>query len=538
MADKLKEIPAKILEWWNKFTTRQKSIIVGAAAVVIFAFAIIMYVMSKPQYVRLITCETTSQASEIIDTLDSAGIAHKESNDGLKIDVESSQQSAANLALGSAGYVPDALDLNDYLGGSMSTTATDKERLYNSYLEKYITQTIEAQSAVKSAKVHLSFPKDNGTLAAQKEEASAFIQLELDGTFTSANAAALAKCVATWLRNDTTANITIMDTDSNLLFAGGDDYSTAGIANSMQELQNQAESMIANQVKKVLLGTKQYNDAAVTSHLSMDFSDYKETVKEYYANSGRDEGMLSHEETYESENTNDGGGVPGTTSNGESGKATYVSPDSSNSSSSTSETSRDYLPNESIKDTVTPAGGINYTNSSISIAAITYKEIHYEDVKRQGLLDGTTWDEYKSQNSADTKMTVDQDMYSLVANATGINESNITIIAYESPIFYDKESSPVTAQNVLSVLMLLLILGLLAFVILHSMRTRQAVQQEEEVSVENMLQSTPEAELEDIDVESKSETRKMIEKFVDENPESAAALLRNWLNEDWNWETE
>ena len=380
MADKLKEIPAKILEWWNKFTTRQKSIIVGAAAVVIFAFAIIMYVMSKPQYVRLITCETTSQASEIIDTLDSAGIAHKESNDGLKIDVESSQQSAANLALGSAGYVPDALDLNDYLGGSMSTTATDKERLYNSYLEKYITQTIEAQSAVKSAKVHLSFPKDNGTLAAQKEEASAFIQLELDGTFTSANAAALAKCVATWLRNDTTANITIMDTDSNLLFAGGDDYSTAGIANSMQELQNQAESMIANQVKKVLLGTKQYNDAAVTSHLSMDFSDYKETVKEYYANSGRDEGMLSHEETYESENTNDGGGVPGTTSNGESGNTTYVSPDSSNSSSSTSETSRDYLPNESIKDTVTPAGGINYTNSSISIAAITYKEIHYEDV--------------------------------------------------------------------------------------------------------------------------------------------------------------
>jgi len=220
MADKLKEIPAKILEWWNKFTTRQKSIIIGAAAVVIFAFAIIMYVMSKPQYVRLVTCETTAQASEIIDTLDSAGIAHRESNDGLKIDVESSKQSAANLALGSAGYVPDALNLNDYLGNSMSTTATDKERLYNSYLEQYITQTIEAQSAVKSAKVHLSFPKDNGTLAAQNEEASAFIQLELDGTFTSANAAALAKCVATWLRNDTTANITIMDTDSNLLFAG------------------------------------------------------------------------------------------------------------------------------------------------------------------------------------------------------------------------------------------------------------------------------------------------------------------------------
>ena len=84
MADKLKEIPAKILEWWNKFTTRQKSIIIGAAAVVIFAFAIIMYVMSKPQYVRLVTCETTAQASEIIDTLDSAGILHVGSGKNLE----------------------------------------------------------------------------------------------------------------------------------------------------------------------------------------------------------------------------------------------------------------------------------------------------------------------------------------------------------------------------------------------------------------------------------------------------------------------
>ena len=32
----------------------------------------------------------------------------------------------------------------------------------------------------------------------------------------------------------------------------------------------------------------------------------------------------------------------------------------------------------------------------------------------------------------------------------------------------------------------------------------------------------------------KSETRLMIEKFVDENPEAVASLLRNWLNEEWN----
>lgn len=39
--------------------------------------------------------------------------------------------------------------------------------------------------------------------------------------------------------------------------------------------------------------------------------------------------------------------------------------------------------------------------------------------------------------------------------------------------------------------------------------------------------------LEDIGYNEKTETRLLIEKFVDENPEAAAQLLRNWLNEDW-----
>ena len=52
--------------------------------------------------------------------------------------------------------------------------------------------------------------------------------------------------------------------------------------------------------------------------------------------------------------------------------------------------------------------------------------------------------------------------------------------------------------------------------------------------VEQLLATTKENQsLDDIEFSDKSETRKMIEKFVDENPEAAANLLRNWLNEDW-----
>ena len=57
----------------------------------------------------------------------------------------------------------------------------------------------------------------------------------------------------------------------------------------------------------------------------------------------------------------------------------------------------------------------------------------------------------------------------------------------------------------------------------------------EELSVDSLLEQTAEHHepLEDIGYNEKTETRLLIEKFVDENPEAAAQLLRNWLNEDW-----
>ncbi|MGN1147449.1 MAG: flagellar M-ring protein FliF, partial [Lachnospiraceae bacterium] len=222
--------------------------------------------------------------------------------------------------------------------------------------------------------------------------------------------------------------------------------------------------------------------------------------------------------------------IPGTDSNNET---TYQFQDGTDTESSSSQTLIDYLPNELISVENLPPGIINYEDSSLSLTAITYNTIKEEDAKNQGLLDGISWDEYKAANDGYTKLEVDPDFYSVVANATGIPEDSITILAYQVPQFIDKEGMKVNTTDILSVALIVIILALLAFVVIKSMAVKKEVSEEEELSVENLLQSTPEPDVEDIEVETKSETRKMIEKFVDENPEAAANLLRNWLNEDW-----
>ena len=45
MPDRIKKILDKVLAWWNKFTTKQKTIIVGASAAVIFTFAILIWAL-------------------------------------------------------------------------------------------------------------------------------------------------------------------------------------------------------------------------------------------------------------------------------------------------------------------------------------------------------------------------------------------------------------------------------------------------------------------------------------------------------------
>lgn len=268
----------------------------------------------------------------------------------------------------------------------------------------------------------------------------------------------------------------------------------------------------------------------VATFLKFDYSEYEETRHNYMAQDGREEGLIGHQSVEESESTGGTANIPGTDSNDEDD---YMLDLNGATSSSSSATDTDRVLDETIMKILTPAGIIDYDNSSLTVTARSFDVVYEEVIERQGLLDVMTWEEYKANNSASSRMEVDDDFYDAVATATGISRDKITIIAYRENLFFDKEGLNVNWTDILSIVMIVIILALLAFVILRSMVSKKDTDQEEELSVENLLQSTPDSELEDIEVESKSDTRKLIERFVDENPEAVASLLRNWLNEDW-----
>ena len=159
-----------------------------------------------------------------------------------------------------------------------------------------------------------------------------------------------------------------------------------------------------------------------------------------------------------------------------------------------------------------------------------------EDAKERGLLEDMSWEEFKNANREPVPIELDDQIKNVVATGTGIPVNSINLMGYSSYVFYDAEKKESSPFFIVQIILAALIAALLIFIIIRSTRPVAVNETEPELSVEDMLATTKENRtvVEDIDVQEKSEVRIAIEKFVDENPEAVALLLRNWLNEGWN----
>lgn len=533
MPEQVQKIANQILEWWKKFNTKQKALLISIVATIILALVILAVLVSKPTMEVLHQCTTTSEAGEVKDLLDKEGVSYQLSDDGLTFYVDQKDNANASILLGQNGIPSAGFSIDDVFSGGFSSTESDKNKRYKLYLQNRFEEQLETLSNVESASVDIDPPADDGTIIARNQETYAAVVLTLSDEMSDEQAAGLAKYIAAQVGNATTDNIVILDQNSNLLFAGGDSDSNMGAASTQFSLKAKVENQVRSKVKDVLVGSGIYDHAEVSPEIDINFDESSEATHEYYAPDGQTNGMIGKVSEYESESEGGAAAVPGTDSN--SDNTTYMIEDNDYTHSTVSDKTTDYQNNEKITESKSTGGKINYDTSYLSAAVKTYT-VYSEDVLRaSGALDNMTFDEYIAANSTPTRTEVDQEYYTMIANATGIPVDNITIVATDEPVFQYSTGGR-TWSDYLQIILAVLIFLLLGYVVFRSTRKEKVAEVEPELSVESLLESTKENqdELEDIGYAEKSETRLLIEKFVEENPEAAASLLRNWLNEGWD----
>ena len=220
MQERVKELLKKIIDWWKSLTVKQRTMIVCVGSGIILALVVVVTVLSKPQYTLLKECESASEGAQIKEILDGeGGYTYRISDDGLRVEVATSQIGDANLLLAANSIVSDQYSIDKVTEGGLGVTEADKRKRYVKMLQDELEHDfIGMFDAIKEATVILHIPEENGTLIAAEQPSYASIVLTIDGDFTSDNAAFLARAVATALGNDATDSISIMDSTGKMLY--------------------------------------------------------------------------------------------------------------------------------------------------------------------------------------------------------------------------------------------------------------------------------------------------------------------------------
>lgn len=541
MREKVKEIPEKFKVFWDKYTSKQKTIVIAIICVVLIAIGVVAWLASRPTWSKFQVFDSVDDANTMTKALDDQSITWKASSDGKTIYVHQDDMTNALYAMSDNGLTDKGYTWDAAFDNSMSTTESEKDQKRVLALQSEIRQSLIQYKFIDDANVFINVPESTYTVLSSDDAETAKTSITASIELNDKNKDLLddktAETLAYWLANTVgtdVKNVIINDTDGKCIYNGNTSDGLGGVlTGGSTEYCNKLRNTIADNVTTLLIRCG-YDDAQVgTDGIQFDMNKIETLTKEYSVDDGREYGYPTNLYTYSSKGASGNGGTPGTDSN--DSDTDYVN----NSSSGTSNTVdvqklTDLLTNEKVQNIKQETPAIKLADSSLGIVVRKYTVYKEDDLKADGTLDKTTWDQFMSQNNKISTTTVSTDEINLISAATGVSANKITVLAYNVPQFVSSTKSSNGISNYLMIILTVLIIALLIFVILRGASPLAAEDEEPELSVEQLLATTKENQsLDDIEFSDKSETRKMIEKFVDENPEAVAQLLRNWLNDEW-----
>lgn len=537
MPDRIQQIFQRFLDFWNRYNRRQKTIVLSSLAAVILTLVILVAVLSTPKYVDLTNCQNYNEMSQITTILTDNGYKYQTNESTMTILVREKDLLNAKMLLATSKIETTDYTYQEYFSSiGISTTESDKLSMYQEAKKTELKKNLEAFDAVETALVDLYIADTSNSLFQTKEGSSVSVVLSLTREIGDEEAENFAYFIKNSVQNLQLKDITILSSTGESLYAGDSTSSTGSYSalNKQLKYEQQLAGYAANDIKNAILSTGLYNDVKVIVKFDINHEQMERLLTEYSVPEGQEQGFFANSYLEKSTGGSTVGGVPGTDSNEDD--TSYDIQTSNGTTSTYSLEKNEYLVNVMQESTTTTPGDIIEDSSTISVVLTRNVIYNEEDAQALGYLQDMTWDEFKAANAEPVSVEFDDRWREIISNGTGgIPLDNISVVAYEKHFFFDRDRSTRPLSFYLQLVLALAILGLLAFVLLRSSRPIVVEETEPELSVEQMLATTKETQrVEDIDLQEKSEVRKAIEKFVDENPEAVALLLRNWLDDGWD----
>ncbi|MCA9087511.1 MAG: flagellar M-ring protein FliF [Planctomycetaceae bacterium] len=299
----------KLLSIWNGWSFNEKLQFGTAAMVCVLAIGGVVYWSSQPDYVLLADRLGPVVAHEAVSALEAQNISYKLSFSGTSISVPKSDIARGRIALRDVLPTEGAVDE----GGGMSDFWADPasiEARKNRELETRLARSIGQFRSVRSATVHITRPKASPFVrGATPTKASVVLELQSGGVEQSLDVRAVVALVAHSVEELEPENVTIVDTNGQLLSAEGSIEANVG---SQIEFRNRLESGLAAKAQGMLTSLLGPNKAMVRVTADLDFTETERNQVTF----DPDMKVKSSETIRTEQSTNSSGGASGAAGSG------------------------------------------------------------------------------------------------------------------------------------------------------------------------------------------------------------------------------
>ncbi|OSS41621.1 Flagellar M-ring protein FliF [Desulfurella amilsii] len=298
----------EIKSFYSKMSKKQRAVLFSSFAVLILTLALVFIIGSRVNYAVLFSNLGDKDAASITNYLDQQKIPYKiVGGNTIEVPRDSVYKLRLDLAakgLPSGGVV--GFEIFDKQNLSMTNFLENVD--YTRALEGELTRTIENISSVDSARVNLAIPKPS-VFVDKEQPPTASIVLKLNSPISHNQVYAIQKLVAASVPNLTPDNVTIVDSNGNLL--SKKQNSDDEIASNELQYKQLIEKEYAHKIKDLLLPIVGENQIVTTVNVDLDLSKVTQKSIKYDPNS-----VVRSEQTEEEKNwAQTAVGIPGVISN-------------------------------------------------------------------------------------------------------------------------------------------------------------------------------------------------------------------------------
>ncbi|PAB61275.1 flagellar basal-body MS-ring/collar protein FliF [Anaeromicrobium sediminis] len=516
MGNILEQTKKQLDEFYTNMDKKQKIKIGASGLIIVLSITLLMYYLTRPQYVTLYDELNPKKAGEITKKLDEVGIPWKDDETGNSILVPKEYKNTAKAQLAMEGIPGERFSYESMLTNS-SLTMTNEERKnrYEIAQTNSIAQTIEAIEGITWAWVDLTIADDSNFITQNKKsKASVFVELEEGYKLNKKQVDGIVMLVTNSVKSLDPKDVSIVNNKGEVLTKSdnGEEFD----ASNQLALQEKVQNELREDITGFLATIYGNGNVAVMVNAKLDF-DSEETSVLAYEPPIKDEtnGLVRsmNESNEKSVNNPISGGVPGIDSN-EGEIPEYLERTSSGSEYNKNNKTINYELNETRKKLVKAQGQVKDITVAVLINSniLPGKELTEENKNEIiGIVSASAGLDTKvvkvMAKSFDNTIA---DRFEEIKN----ERTGITVL----------KDIPVWALGVIGVF----IIGLLGF-IAYSIQNRKKKQETERKMSTDLL---IDEEFDEIEISEKSEYKKQINKFVEKNPQAVSQLLKNWLNEE------